>query len=334
MVRIYPLQEEKTARIVPFVSGLLFWIFSVTYLGVFQGNMLALLVDDRMHWSVPGIQWIISLSVTLVLSLSGILLDRYMKGRYTDMAYLPSYIILGLITVNTQGWHPAVLLIISVYLALLFFLLWGKSSLNATLLRVIALSLFTVSIGNTNDILHYEKAMEMAVRQGNYEKVLSIAKKALPSSQQMTVMRMQALLRTDKMGEQLFEYPLYYESKLLFNAVATDSVAGKDTLNIRLTSLLLKKDLNTFYKELTRTDSLHSALPKHYAEALILYKSLYSELSRMSGSIDKELNDKFEDFMKIKKSETSPIVAENQTRRKYGNTYWWYYFYQEAMGEN
>lgn len=334
MVRIYPLQEEKTARIVPLVSGLLFWIFGVTYLGVFQGNMLALLVENRMHWSVSEIQWIISLSVTLLLFLLGVLLRRYMKGRSIDMAYLPSYVILGLITFNTQGWHPTMLLIASVYLVLSLFLLWGRGSLNATLLRVIAFCFFTVSIGNTNDILHYEKAMEMAVRKGNYEKVLSIAGKALPSSRQMTVMRMQALLRIDKIGEQLFEYPLYYEPELLLNAVETDSVAGKDTLDIRLTSLLLKKDLDTFYKELTEADSLHRALPKHYAEAFTLYKSLYPELSRTSDSIDKELNAKFEDFMKIKKLEISPIAAENQARRKYGDTYWWYYFYQEAMGED
>ena len=45
----YTSHTKRTARMVSIAGGVLFWIFSLAYLAVFQGNMLVLRVYDLFH---------------------------------------------------------------------------------------------------------------------------------------------------------------------------------------------------------------------------------------------------------------------------------------------
>lgn len=339
--------ERKTARSLSVVSGLLFWIFSFTYLAFLQAGMMRIVTEQFISESISYSPWAGAAIITTVLWLLGCIgqyLYRF-PDKFTALAYLPSYLLLGALTsFNAEvfaGVFPVGTFLWVGGIVLLFFLLgWAKRKLNfidgkqsfaagiiSNLMITVLLVILTISIGNTKEDLYHEINILCALRDGDDERALLIGRKSVEAGKEVTALRAVALHRTGKMGESLFEYPQSYGAEGLKSSFFHESGSDYD-----LASLLLDKDLKGFqscYSALPQTDSL----PKHYAEAMILYKHLHPELSL---SVDnEELNRKFREYLEyqreLRQSEEVkkyPMAEKNRMRREYQDTYWYYYMYQ------
>lgn len=144
--------SNKIARIISVVSGLLFWIFSLAYLAVLQGDLLSFKLNGLLGLPVwKGEEWIVALLLTGVLYVLNIGIKHYVAGNLAVISYLPSYLILGLLTFDSQYWHPWLFLIGLAVVILSFFFQNSKEDLNTCLLRTVLFCLLTISIGNTNE---------------------------------------------------------------------------------------------------------------------------------------------------------------------------------------
>lgn len=127
------------------------------------------------------------------------------------------------------------------------------------------------------------------------------------------------------------ETPVHYLRKLCENG------GSRKTLDYYLCALLLERQLEAFVAALDTYWEEEKALPRHYQEALLIYEQ------RISGQQEKEhqfSSDCFEQitphvrqcytaFKKMQENYPQMIPQRNYTRRKYGDTYWWYYLYGE-----
>ena len=94
-----------------------------------------------------------------------------------------------------------------------------------------------------------------------------------------------------------------------------------------LTACLLDKNLNQFALIVRKLYADIRSLPKHYREALILYTHLRSNPVIIYK--DDVLDADFKDFQELDKKFSDKNMQRNAVREVYGNTYWYYYFFQE-----
>jgi len=231
--------------------------------------------------------------------------------------------------------------------------------LQPSLLCMLICFLFVSLFSNTNDIFHYELKTERKLIYNHQEAALQVGQESLESSHLLLSLRAYALSNQKKLGERLFEYPIpLNDSDLFFSTdefsrmicsekffqkkrlpisleelsqkVKLGSISPKDSVaaDYWLCTLLLEKKLDLFAQWLTKFYSISNAhinLPKHYCEALILYNSLFIHPRLIYHSVSTEQN--YEDFMELYNKYSTQIERNNFTRRLYGNTYWWYYYF-------
>ena len=94
-----------------------------------------------------------------------------------------------------------------------------------------------------------------------------------------------------------------------------------------LTACLLDKNLNQFALIVRQLYADIRSLPKHYREALILYTHLRSNPVIIYK--DDVLDADFKDFQELDKKFSDKNMQRNAVQQVYGNTYWYYYFFQE-----
>ena len=94
-----------------------------------------------------------------------------------------------------------------------------------------------------------------------------------------------------------------------------------------LTACLLDKNLNQFALIVRQLYADICSLPKHYREALILYTHLRSNPVIIYK--DDVLDADFKDFQELDKKFSDKNMQRNAVQQVYGNTYWYYYFFQE-----
>lgn len=216
------------------------------------------------------------------------------------------------------------------------------------------------SLGNTDKTYHYRLQAERLVAQGDDVQALAVGNRSLAADRSLTALRAFALSRTGQMGERLFEYPQYYGSEgLLPEPSDTVSLHGYPSLIYRhlngrpgynitdaahflrvmsryrpskavgdyyLCSCLLDKDLDAFVQHVPMYYTLNDSLPRHYKEALVLYKRLHTNPSVVYEDAVTDTN--YSDFLQFRSRYTKNAERSNQCRRMFGTTYWWYYYYQ------
>ena len=102
--------------------------------------------------------------------------------------------------------------------------------------------------------------------------------------------------------------------------------AVKDYL---LCTYLINKDLNNFVETLPKYYNKENELPKHYAEALILYKGLsregnFGELDSLK--IDDGIKVDYNDFLAMMRAKKPMLKKQADIRDNYFRTYWYFYF--------
>lgn len=230
------------------------------------------------------------------------------------------------------------------------------SNLSILLLMCMA----TMLIGNTQRAFHYELEIERHLRNKDYAEALEVGKHSLEAGRTLTALRGLAMAHAGEMGEKLFQYPQYYKAEGLFFAPDQETVLrftndsiyrflGKQAsvsekhmyylrslcyteqgryvaLDYYLSALLLDKHLDEFAKAITDLYDEKDSLPRYYREAMFLYQIQHPASAFTSQ--DTLLMAKWKTYEDVQRKLGTSSEAKNQIRRKFGDTYWWYFDYQ------
>lgn len=215
--------------------------------------------------------------------------------------------------------------------------------------------------GNTDEVFHYRLRVERLLAENDYYGALQVGNKSLNTDESLTMLRIYALSRTRMLGERLFEYPLsgkanallpddknikcmFYPESEMFKQLGirkkgrmkpmeyllylkNHGMALKPVADYILCGYLLNKDLDGFVKEIKLRYSLSSSsLPKHYREALTLYTHMRSNPEVVYHNEIMDVD--YADFQKLDSIYSDKREKTSHIRDAYGETYWFYYFYQ------
>lgn len=92
---------------------------------------------------------------------------------------------------------------------------------------------------------------------------------------------------------------------------------------------LLRKNIDQFWPRFALYASNHSPLPRHYQEAAILFSTLEHKVDWRQFEISTEVQKDFEEFMKMAQTNANMSDEYNLEafKPRFGNTYWYYYFF-------
>lgn len=380
LVQWFSDRYANRLRLLHLIDYVLFILFAFLFLYRLQDDLLSL-TWQRLTGHMPGLSpFAVALLLTLLLVLlkMGINQQLHLKGRNHAISFIPSFILLALITALEPRLPMAKILIFAAAL-LVFFLLvrfskrgfrtndnfWTMACPN--LVIMLGGFLFVTLLSNTDEVFHYELSMERRLSRGQYAAALRVGNGSMATSRRLTALRAYSLSKMGQLGSHLFEYPLpegncdlflhpsdaqflilpvdsaralygylptaqnYFE-KLSHAAARLDSSSTSALKDYYLVTLLLKKQLDDFAKTLPHFYSTSqnglASLPKHYREALILYRSLFVHPRLIyQGSEEEQAN--YQDFQDVYNKYSNVIMRNNYTRRLYGNTYWWYYHFHK-----
>ncbi len=221
---------------------------------------------------------------------------------------------------------------------------WVNYNILFLFLITSATSLLT---GNT-ETLQREMAIDYALKKKRYQRATEIGIKSDKPSVTFLQLHNYAIVRLGEMEERLFGVPQLFGTEGLFPDttinkrckalfVIADQLAKEDrllTTQYIPASFLLDKDLPGFmvYGKKNGLFSIRKSIPRYYAEACLLYNKLCEESNEYSVAEIKVLPDslsrRFELFWEMKTlNEEGDSGSVNLIRREFGDTYWWYYFY-------
>ena len=231
---------------------------------------------------------------------------------------------------------------------------------NSNLLILLLLCFMTVLIGNSNVHFHHELQMEEALRKQEYEEARKIGKRSMDPSRNLTALRAYSMSREGTMGEYLFSYPqLYGAAGLLighsdhealrmnadslyvylgakpflgesamkfFQRICQEESGNYTTLDYYLSALLLEKKLDQFATSFEELYMVKDSIPRYYRQALFLHQKMNPVMG--NEIVDEIMQSQWEAYEKMKKELSGTVGEGNLMRRKYGDTYWWYYQYR------
>lgn len=127
------------------------------------------------------------------------------------------------------------------------------------------------------------------------------------------------------------ETPVHYLHRLCTEYVAaTDTVdtVSHKAIDYYLCALLLDRQLNAFVQAFHTYYDGGLPLPRHYQEALLLHEEREKSVAK-EEEVSPEVRSRYEAFKEMQAEYEDPIPQQNYTRRKFGDTYWWYFWYGE-----
>ena len=349
------------------VCAIAFWLFSFSYLFFFQSDILAagqhVLSKGQTHYNA----FIGAVLITLTLYLLQRVVAHFTKleKRAHALTYFPSLLVLTIITdVSSEidrgfsfgGWLVAVPLLVAAFVGVAWALrkiepfepeplTYGLTSRNTwiNLLTRVVMFLLVGIFSNGDETFHHRMRMEKLIAQGKYDEALKVGRKSLKTDPSLVMLRAHALVRKGWLGERFFDFPIYnpeysllpdgenVRTVLLPDSVVTDlAKTPRAKVDYMLMRYLLDRDLRSFAGLVGRIypDSL---MPKHYAEALWLYK--YRSEKPVERDVDNVIETDYYDFLQMEK-QYDRSVAPNFLRRTFGNTYWYYYKYGRRSESN
>jgi hypothetical protein len=213
------------------MCAIVFAGFSFAWLYFFQADMLAMM----QHVLSNGRTIYRPLLATVVLTVFLLLIQQTvyalvrLKKRFHALTYVPSMLVLALITdvdfldathvcFQWSWWLPVVVMLVWLPVVSMarvyqevednpgYSLLSRPMWINMLLLAL--QMMFVVWLGNTNAVLHYRIKTEQLLANEQYKKALEVGKKSVESDADLLMLRMYAMARENSLGEQLFEYPV------------------------------------------------------------------------------------------------------------------------------
>lgn len=225
---------------------------------------------------------------------------------------------------------------------------------------------FVGKVGNTNDRLHYQLKAESLLNDECYDEILEMRPGSTGMSPAFHAIRALALSQDQRLGEELFrarglsgssdllvseheflscdslEYKFYdfwgarpgkhlqQNSELFFQIILErnlcDSTRRKEVQDLYLSSLLLDRKIDQFASSVVKYYPLNDSLPRHYREALILYKRIRT--APVCVYENESLEENYNDYLTMSRNKVSAQEVQNKIRQSFGRTYWYYYNYR------
>ena len=228
------------------------------------------------------------------------------------------------------------------------------------MLQMAIMMMLVAAVSSTNAVFHFSAHAEVALRNGDVDEALRVGEESHETDERLTMLRVFALSKKGLLGEKLFNYPIAGTSEDLlpmhtslqllsadsiwkhlgaipshdcdaavyFKCLERDSLATPAVADYRLCGCLIDRRLDDFVALLPKyyevSDSV--SLPRHYQEALVLYRHLHTHPTIVyhNAVVD-------EDWKNLKQLEKEyPLLSERKYRvyDHYNGSYWYYYFYQ------
>lgn len=224
-------EKNDSTIIIRVMCAIVFVLFSWGWLYFFQADALAMtqhvLSDGLTHYN----RFVGALIITAVLMILQSIVNGVTKlnKHFHALTYLPSMLVLAMLTGVSQSIDHEVKLSSSIWLVIFFLIVWvvlvflarQYQDLKKNIpypffsrpmwmnMLVLVLMISCVAwIGNTNAVFQYRMKVEGYLMRGEYQKALKVGKKSLESDADLLMLRMYALARCEEMGEHLFEYPI------------------------------------------------------------------------------------------------------------------------------
>lgn len=227
------------------------------------------------------------------------------------------------------------------------------------LLQMIIMMLLVALLSNTNAVYMNSAHAEVALMENDVDEALRVGEKSLETNERLTMLRAFALSKKGSLADELFSYPvkgtaqsilpmtvkplMFPEDSIwkhlgakphslmpaehFYEILERDSLATPAVADYRLCSYLVDRNLDAFVKLLpsyyTIADTL--PLPRHYREALILYKH-QSKAPQIAYS-DSLLDAQWATLQQLKSDYKVDTEHHYQIFRSFQHTYWYYYFY-------
>ena len=294
------IHRRRTARIIAVASGLLFSVFSIVYLAVFQREVMEALHYSLAQGKTVYAPWMSAVLITFVLMLIRLGINGLvgLSGWLKALSYFPSCLLLGVLTDVGHGvyhgegiaavwsWLLPLLLLLHVGVGMALARMsrlwvnpeWEKDAMvNSNLLILLVLCLMTVCIGNTNIHFHHELQAEEAMRKQDYVEALKVGEKSMDPSRNLTALRAYAMSRSGTMGEHLFRYPQLYGAAGLLMGTSNDNALrlNADSLYTYLGERpALGEPALTFFHRICEEETGNYTTMDYYLSALLLEKKL------------------------------------------------------------
>lgn len=213
------------------VCGVVFCVFSFTYLFFYQGNLLAMEQHVLSHGITQYNKLLGAVIITLVLQLLQLGFDTVTRHciKQPALTYLPSALLLAVISdvspevdsgysLGKWVWLAPLLLILYAFVA------YASASVLANndgishksqacimwenMIIMGGLMTFVCCTANSNRIFHQRMQMENLIYKKKYEEAANVIVGKTDRDSSLTMLRAYALSKTGAMAEKLFEYPL------------------------------------------------------------------------------------------------------------------------------
>lgn len=340
------------------MCAIAFLAFAVCFLFNYQADTLYYLQHvlsggktryDRIIGGIIilALLWLIQYAVYRITHL-------YKRGH--ALTYFPSILVLTILTgVNADGHIPMFWVWLAPLLILGFIALaWVSKQFETyepgqdnpglfsrqmwiNMLTMFIMFLFACCFSNNDETLHNRLKAEMLIQQKDYRQAALVGKNSPEADSSLTMLRVYALAQTGQLGSHLFEYPIVGGAEVMQpngqslrplllppNQIRLMNKTRKTRNDCLLTRHLLARDLDAFARDITKFYNIDSVrVPRHYAEALVLYTHLRSH--RLLTYHDSVLDADYEDLRKLQRRHPDLATRQTAIRDTYGNTYWYYY---------
>lgn len=284
------------------ICAVLFATFSFLYIYMLQGELLALVQDHLAQGQTSNNTLITATIITLLLMALQYLLNKagQLHGRYEAFSYLPSCVLLALITKvdNTYAysWDQWIIAFVIVTALYLLFVWISKNMLESRAVKFLdllspnlgvlaAMFMFTGWYGNNTPDEQMELAAWKHTHSGKYEKVLKVGRKSADCNADLTALRNLALAKTGQLATMLFTYPQPYGSDGLLMKrynVQTTAYGSQAFYNMLGATPYGGEDAAAFYKRMADKSSL-PLYRDMYLASLLLDRDLTTFVSQIAG---------------------------------------------------
>ena len=219
--------------------------------------------------------------------------------------------------------------------------------------------LYVCIFSNNSRKFHVRSYVEQCLLKNNYKEALSVIKKSGETDPCLTMLTVYALSCDSILADHLFEFKLsgasssllptsstlrtlvFPENKLYYHIgvkihqdippinyieyMLNHGYGKEPTADYLLCGYLMDGNINAFVENIGKYYEINDSLPKHYKEALILYRHLHASPSIIfKNSI---MDADFKDYQRLEHEMDNINIRKNKLRDIYGNTYWFYYQY-------
>lgn len=228
----YPKPDKDSSTIIiRMMCAIVFVLFTWGWLYFFQADALAM----TQHVMSGGLTHYNRLVGAIIITAVLMILQYIVNGvtklnkRFHALTYVPSMLLLALLTDVSQTIDKGISLSRSFGLVAFFAVAWVvliffvrqyekvvkefhipffSRSMWLNMLMMVVMITCVAWIGNTNAVFQYRMKVEGHLMRGEYLQARKVGLKSLESDADLMMLRMYALARCNELGEHLFEYPI------------------------------------------------------------------------------------------------------------------------------